>query len=150
MRDICVEVRRATAEDRSEWVRLRAALWDYAEPDQLEEELEEHLRNPSLGAFVIDRGNGKLGGFLETSIRPWAEGCTTANVGYIEGWFVDDDLRGQGWGRMLVEVAETWARERGCREMGSDSWIDNLDGRAAHVALGYEERMTAVHFRKLL
>ena len=55
-----------------------------------------------------------------------------------------------GWGRRLVEAAETWARERGCREMGSDSWIDNLDGRAAHVALGYEERMTAVHFRKML
>ena len=145
-----MKIRLATAEDRVEWLRLRHALWDDAELAQLEEELDEHLRNPSLGAFVLDRGDWKLGGFLETSIRPWAEGCTTSNVGYIEGWFVDADLRGHGWGRRLVEVAETWAREKGCREMGSDTWIENQNGRDAHKALGYEERMFAVHFRKLL
>lgn len=145
-----MRIRPATAEDRAEWVRLRHALWDDAELDQLEEEVDEHLSNPSLGAFVLDRGDGKLGGFLETSIRPWAEGCTTANVGYIEGWFVDADLRGEGWGRKLVEVAESWAREKGCREMGSDTWMENQSGRDAHKALGYEERMFAVHFRKLL
>lgn len=144
-------IRPAHASDKEEWLRLRHALWDDAEIDELREELEEHLKGRSeIVAFVLERPDGSLGGWLEASIRPWAEGCTTTNVGYIEGWYVDPDLRGEGWGRKLVEKAEAWAREKGCKEMGSDALIDNHESRAAHKALGYEERSYNVHFRKPL
>lgn len=144
-------IRHPTREDKAEWLRLRHALWDDADLEELEQELEEHLLgNMPIVAFVLERTDGKLGGFLEASIRPWAEGCTAPNVGYIEGWYVDPDLRGQGHGRRLVQVAEQWAIERGCTEMGSDAYIDNLDSRYAHRALGYEERSVNVHFRKIL
>ena len=144
-------IRHAEARDKTEWLRLRHALWDDADLNDLEQELEAHLEGKMpIIAFVLDRGDGRLGGFLEASIRPWAEGCTAPNVGYVEGWYVDPDLRGQGHGRVLVEAAEEWAREHGCTEMGSDAYLDNSDGRAAHRALGYEERSVNVHFRKLL
>jgi len=144
-------IRPATAADKPEWLRLRHALWDDADLDDLEQELEAHVKGEMpIIAFVLERADGKLGGFLEASIRPWAEGCTAPNVGYVEGWYIDPDLRGHGQGRRLVEAAETWAIEHGCTEMGSDSYLDNLDGRAAHRALGYEERSVNVHFRKLL
>ena len=143
-------IRQALLEDRDEWARLRHALWPEALLDQLAEELDAHFESDAIISFVVDRGGGLLGGFLEASIRPWAEGCTTPNVGYVEGWYVDPDLRGQGWGRRLVEAAEAWARCRGCREMGSDAYLGNEESRAAHTALGYEERVTCVHFRKAL
>ena len=148
--NIGVQIRPAESRDREEWLRLRAALWSDADIDELRQELQAHLDGKMpIVAFVLERPNGKLGGFLEASIRPWAEGCTAPNVGYIEGWF-DPDLRGQGWGRKLVNFAEDWARQQGCAEMGSDAYVDNLDSRAAHKALGYEERTVNVHFRKLL
>ena len=144
-------IREPTTTDKAEWHRLRHALWDDADPEELMQELETHLEGKMpIVCFVLDRENGKLGGFLEASIRPWAEGCTAPNVGYVEGWYVDPDLRGKGFGRRLVDTAEQWAIDQGCTEMGSDAFIDNLDSRAAHKALGYEERSFNVHFRKLL
>ena len=146
-----MQIRRAEPRDKSEWLRLRAALWTDADIKELEQELEEHLRGQMpIIAFVLDRENGKLGGFLEASIRPWAEGCTSPNVGYIEGWYVDEGVRGQGFGRLLVDAAEQWAIEQGCTEMGSDAFLENMESRAAHHALGYEERTVNVHFRKVI
>jgi aminoglycoside 6'-N-acetyltransferase I len=50
----------------------------------------------------------------------------------------------------LVDAAEQWARARGCREMASDSLVENRAGQAAHRAVGYEETERHVCFRKRL
>lgn len=62
----------------------------------------------------------------------------TSPVGYIEGWYVDADLRAQGLGRALVRAAEDWAIAKGCVEMGSDTWLDNEVSYGAHLAIGSE------------
>ena len=105
--------------------------------------------NPSP-SFVADRGDGTLGGFVEAGLRKYADGCDTSPVGYIEGWYVDADLREQGIGRALIQAAEAWAIDRGCTEMGSDTWIENVVSYRAHLALGYEEAERLIHFRKRL
>jgi aminoglycoside 6'-N-acetyltransferase I len=63
---------------------------------------------------------------------------------------VSDHLRGQKLGRELVQVAEGWAREKGCVEMASDTWLENETSIAAHLKLGYEEAERLVHFVKRL
>lgn len=144
-------VRVAVRKDREEWLRLRHSLWSDATLAELSAELDEHIKGDMpIIAFVLERPDGKLGGFLEASVRPWAEGCTAPNVGYIEGWYVDPDLRARGYGKQLVQAAEGWARARGCTEMGSDALVANLEGLKVHQALGYEERSINIHFRKLL
>lgn len=71
-------------------------------------------------------------------------------MAYLEGWYVAPDCRRQGVGTDLVQAAEAWARERGCRELGSDTHIENVVSRQAHRALGFEEGRPVVHFRKAL
>jgi aminoglycoside 6'-N-acetyltransferase I len=83
-------------------------------------------------------------------MRPYADGCSTRPVGYLEGWYVDSDVRRQGVGRALVAAAEAWARTQGCREMASDTHLDNMVSRHAHARLGYAEIEHLVHFRKSL
>jgi aminoglycoside 6'-N-acetyltransferase I len=63
---------------------------------------------------------------------------------------VDEPIRGQKIGRELVYNAEQWARERGCVEMASDTWLDNEASISAHLKLGYEEVERLVHFVKRL
>ena len=148
MKDI--NIRRVTHADKTEWLRMRKALW----PDQTAEEFavqsEEILKDPMQPVFVVERSNGKLGGFLEAGTRKYAEGCDTSPVGFIEGWFVDPDLRGQGVGKALVRVAENWARSQGLKEMASDTWLDNEVSIQAHLKMGYEETERLVHFAKKL
>ena len=118
---------------------MRHLLW----PHEIEiaESADEVYAGRSMvkGVFVADRGGGRLGGFIEIGERAYAEGCETSPVAFIEGWFVDEDLRRSGVGAKLVEAAEGWARSKGYREMGSDLLIDNDASLRAHLALGFHE-----------
>jgi aminoglycoside 6'-N-acetyltransferase I len=98
--------------------------------------------------FVWDRGDGSIGGFVSVSIRPWAEGCASEPVPYIEGWFVEDDLRRHGVGAQLLAAAEEWARAGGFTEIGSDAELDNEISVAAHLRLGYRTTTKLQFFQK--
>lgn len=143
-------IRRLSADDHSEWLRMRQALWPKDTTEELAAEAEEILNDSLQPVFVLVRPDGKLGGFLEAGIRKYAEGCETSPVGFIEGWYVDPDLRRQGWGGKLFAAAEEWARGQGLKEMGSDTWLDNEISIEAHKQLGYEETERLVHFLKRL
>jgi putative acetyltransferase len=154
-----VQVRPAYPQDQAEWVRMRTALWpDDGETEHAEEvaaffaadtfHWSEAIR--SWNVFVAERPAGGLCGFVEASIRPHVDGCSTRPVGYVEGWYVDPDVRRQGIGRMLVEAAECWATVQGCKEMASDAQLWNTVSHEAHKALGFEEVERLVHFRKAL
>jgi aminoglycoside 6'-N-acetyltransferase I len=145
-----VTIRRATPADKPEWVRMRQGVWPEAPLDYLNYDLDDILADARRAVFIAARAGGKVIGFVEASLREYGEGCETSPVGYIESWFVDEDLRGQGIGGMLVHTAENWARERGCTEMGSDTWLENQVSIEAHKKLGYEEAECLIHFVKKL
>ncbi|HET6383836.1 MAG TPA: aminoglycoside 6'-N-acetyltransferase [Armatimonadota bacterium] len=140
----------AAPQDRAEWLRMRTALWPECSPDMHTEEMEDYARGGDLAVFIAARPTVGLGGFLEVSLRASADGCESHPVGYIEGWYVDPDLRRQGIGSLLVAAAEEWAREKGCQEMASDCLLDNDVSLHAHQSLGYEEVERLIHFRKSL
>ncbi|MGB9890702.1 MAG: aminoglycoside 6'-N-acetyltransferase, partial [Anaerolineae bacterium] len=146
-----VTIRPLSPTETQQWLALRRKLWpDTPIPAHLAE-MEAMLADPEQNAvFVSADDEGRLNGFVEVSLRSHAEGCATRPVGYIEGWFVDESARGRGVGRALVEVAETWARTRGCRELASDADIHNEAGQQAHRALGFEEVGRSVHYRRAI
>ncbi|MGE5138140.1 MAG: GNAT family N-acetyltransferase, partial [Rudaea sp.] len=144
-----VIIRAAETDDDEEWLRLRSALWpDSSREDHLAEMDEIRVPASRQFAFVAARESGGLGGFVEVSIRPYADGCNTKPVGYLEGWYVDPDLRRKGVGAALVRAAEAWAGASGCVEMGSDCLLDNETGLSSHLAIGYEEVERAIHLRR--
>jgi aminoglycoside 6'-N-acetyltransferase I len=144
-------IRRANIEDVPDWLRMHFALWSEGSLEEHEAEIRAMLINDAKGiTFVCEREGGGLQGFVEVSIHACAEGCSTDQVGYIEGWYVDEDVRLQGIGRKLVEAAEGWAISQGCVEIESDVLLDNLISQNAHEQLGYEEVERIVCFRKPL
>ena len=143
-------IRRATYDDKSNWLRLRQRLWPDAPIEYLNFDLDQRLADPDYAVFVASRGEENLVAFIETGLRAHGEGCETSPVGYIEAWYVDEHLRGQNLGRDLVQMAEQWAREKGCTEMASDTWLENEPSIAAHLRLGYAEVERLVHFVKRL
>ena len=134
--------------DRVEWLRMRKALWEDCPDEQLVREMDEILASDTEEVFVAERPGGGLCGFLEAALRSRADGCDFTPVGYIEGWYVDEDVRRRDIGRALVEAAEAWARSRGCRQMASDAVLGNEVSLQAHGALGYEVIGRIVQFKK--
>ena len=143
-------IRRAADEDKPEWQRMRHGLWPDAPLEYLDLDLDDLLADEDTAVFLAFNENNQPVGFIEVSLRSFAEGCGTSPVGYIEAWFVGELVRGQGLGRNLVEIAERWAREKGCSEMASDTWLENEGSIAAHLRIGYHEADRLVHFVKQL
>jgi len=138
-------------EEYPAWLEMRQALWPDAELEELGAEQVEILAEPEQnGVFMAALPSGEPTGFIEVSLRHWAEGCSTHPVGYIEGWFVREAYRRNGIGGRLIAAAEDWAREQGCSEMGSDAEIWNEVSLQAHQALGYQEANRLVTFSKRL
>ncbi len=143
-------IRRATSEDKPEWLRMRQGLWPEAPVEYLSYDLDDKLANPDYAIFIAFNAEGKPVAFIETGLRDYAESCETSPIGYIEAWYVDQPVRGQKVGRELIHTAEQWAREKGMVEMASDTWLENEASIAAHLKLGYAEVERLVHFVKRL
>lgn len=129
---------------------MRIALWPDETSAGSDGEMRAWYERPDGRVFVALRPDGSLCGFVEVGTRAYAEGCETSPVGYIEGWYVDPDVRQQGCGRALLDAAEEWARAAGYREMGSDALLDNTLSHRAHRRCGYQEVERLVVFRKPL
>lgn len=145
-------IRVAEDDDRIQIANMRTLLW----PDA---SFDEHLRELEAGpagslpseTLVAADDHGTLVGFVDVGLRSHADGCDPARpVGFLEGWFVKEAFRQRGIGGALVRAAEDWAREHGCVEIASDTWIDHDESQRAHRALGFEEVDRCVHFRKRL
>jgi aminoglycoside 6'-N-acetyltransferase I len=150
-----MHVREIVEADRPAWVHMRDALWPGSLSDH-EEETRAHFErrgstSDGTGAivFVAEVGE-RVVGFLELDFRKYAPGCTSSPVPFIEGWYVEPDMRGRGIGRALVAAAEARARADGYDEIASDAEIDNTASHAAHAALGFEEIERIVCFRRSL
>ena len=136
--------------DLDEVVRLSMALFPHPDRAAHARDIQDFVRREDGAMFVIERPNGKLAGYVEAGTRPYADGCESSPVGYVEAWYVDEDVRRSGWGRSLLLAAEEWARSKGYHEMASDALLDNVASHKAHEHSGYVEVDRVVQFRKPL
>lgn len=144
-------IRPVTAQDGSEWLRMRHELWPES-PAEHQQSVERYFagdrREPAEVLLAIEKGVPV--GFAELSIRNIVDGCSTDRVAYLEGWYVVGEARRRGIGRLLIRAAEEWALAQGCTEFGSDSLLGNEISRAAHRNVGFAETGQVHTFRKNL
>jgi aminoglycoside 6'-N-acetyltransferase I len=146
-----LRIRAATRRDEAEWARMRQALWPDCKGRRAQLEMREQMSDPrKFGVWVLEREPGRLAGFVEVALRDGVDGAAREVTAYIEGWFVERDLRGAGWGRKLIAAAGRWARARGMVELASDAELWNRNAIKAHRAVGFRETFRAVLFLKKL
>lgn len=87
-----MQVRPFAGADRAELERLARSVFPGAD-DPL---------GRDVAWFVLDRGAGRLGGYVEVGARPYAEGCDSSPVAYVEAWYVEPELRRQGYSSTQV------------------------------------------------
>ena len=138
------------ASDIDALVDLALALW----PDHSREEMAEELA-PLLSAADAAvfgwREEGRWEAFAQCQLRhDYVEGCETSPVGYLEGIFVREPLRGKGVAKALLNRCQDWARSQGCTEFASDCELSNEESLRFHLAAGFQEAGRIICFVKQL
>jgi aminoglycoside 6'-N-acetyltransferase I len=106
-----MKIRKIVESDRSDWVRLRDALWPGSLSDHDLETRRYFESGLDLPVVFVADVDGRLVAFLELDYRKYAPGCASSPVPFIEGWYVEPAMRGRKIGRALVEAAEAHARK---------------------------------------
>lgn len=143
-------IREADENDIPLWSNFRTKLWPDTN-DQHWGEINDYFQGCSVDievAFIIETQSRQPVGFLELNIRNFAEGSRKSAVPYIEAWYIDEPYQGQGYGSLLMEKAESWAKEKGFDEIASDTELDNTKSIAMHKHLGFFETERVVCFLK--
>jgi aminoglycoside 6'-N-acetyltransferase I len=130
-------VRQMTAGDRTCWAELRGALWPEETREAHDRATDTMLAGDEAWDFIIEAASGAPAGFAEVAMRPYANGCDSRRVPFLEGIWIEPQLRRQGLGLRLIAHIEQFVIGRGFREIGSDTQIDNRMSQAAHHSWGF-------------
>ena len=141
------DIREMGAPDRETWAWLYDQIFPGMTLKGRFAEIDRVIATPDAAGFVAEEAGVAIG-FAEYACRPYANGCHSKPVPFLEAIWVADGARRQGVAKALIETIETRARSQGFRELGSDVSLDNLLGLDVHRSLGFEETERVVYFRK--
>lgn len=143
-----MNIRRAETNDLDAVTALALELWPDHEYDELWQDLAGIMADSEAAFFLLEE-NGEPMGFAQCQLRhDYVEGTDTSPVGYLEGIYVEQELRGKGGARALLKACERWAASWGCTEFASDCELDNTGSLAFHLNMGFEEASRNIHFAK--
>lgn len=110
--------------------------------------LRERLeRKGERREVFVAESDGKVLGWAAISVdETFVEGFAAD----LEGLVVDESVRGAGLGKLLLDAAENWARERGCGEMRVRSNVVRERAHAFYHRNGYATIKTQRNLRKRL
>jgi aminoglycoside 6'-N-acetyltransferase I len=149
-----VKIRPVGPHDAAAWAAMRARLWPDADAAEMQREADAFVgggRQAMLEAvYLAEDDSARTLGFIELSIRAFADGCESRPVPHVEGWYVEPAARRSGIARALLSAAEDWARALGFTELASDTEVENVASQHAHARCGFAETERLVKFRKRL
>lgn len=142
-----MRVRPMTSADAEEVAALCSQLGYPATPAEVAHRLGLLDGREDSAAFVAEGSDESIAGWIQVAGRVLLEAAPYAEIG---GLIVDERLRGQGIGRMLLDAAEAWALRRGYDELRLRSNVAREEAHAFYARLGYEPIATSHLFRKPL
>lgn len=142
-----VQIRQAKKDDLEVWLEMRCQLWPSNTKESHQNEMLESISDKNFVAFLAE-DDGKPVGFLEAFVRPFANGCESRPVPFLEGIWVTPSYRKQGISKLMLSKFEEWVANAGFSEIGSDVEISNESSISAHQAWGFQETERVVYFKK--
>lgn len=141
-------INKATKEDAVTLAKLAIQMWEDNVLEELEEEFAKLVSSEEAACFLKYVGEEAVG-FAQCQLRhDYVEGTETSPVGYLEGIFVREEFRHEGFAKELLQECEKWAKQCCCTEFASDCELDNADSFKFHMAMGFEEANRVICFKK--
>lgn len=143
--EISPEIREARTQDFARIAQLAAQLSYPSSPEDVARRLDGMRQSDEHAVFVAVQKGDEIAGWLGVFIYRSVEADARAE---ISGLVVDEEVRSRGIGRRLLERAEVWAREAGCRSIGLRSNVIRDQAHEFYLRHGYCHIKTQKSFRK--
>jgi len=142
-----IAIRAAEAKDYPQIAQLAGQLGYSSTAEEIARRLAAMEKSLEQGVFVADSGDGRIAGWIGIFVQHTVESDACVEV---SGLVVDEHCRSRGVGLRLLERAEQWAREKGCRAVRLRSNVIRGRAHAFYERHGYEHVKTQKAFRKNL
>lgn len=143
-------IKKAEMTNLSELAHLAIQMWRDSTVLDLEKEFEQVINSDNAVVFIKFIDKNPIG-FAQCQLRTdYVEGTESSPVGYLEGIFVLEEYRHNGYAKELLNTCENWAKEKNCREFASDCELDNIDSYKFHIAVGFAEANRIICLKKTL
>lgn len=143
-----IEYRKATNADSEAIALLAVQMWTSHTVEDLSKNFSSLMESDNSALYLLII-NGTIEGFAQCGLRhDYVEGTNSSPVGYLEGIFVQEEYRKQGYAKQLLNYCEKCAKEKGCSEFASDCELNNEISRQFHENLGFYEANRILCFTK--
>jgi GNAT superfamily N-acetyltransferase len=119
--------------------------YDMAQPE-LARRLTAVLAQADHNVWVYDDG-GEVVGLLHAFYRPALDKPPEV---IVQALVTEASQRSKGVGEALMQVAEDWARKKGCASVALYSRVDRERAHRFYERLGYEQKAASAQLRKEL
>ena len=140
-----MNIRAAQMEDAGRLAELSGQLGYPCSAGDMRRRLRHLLADPEHAVWVAENESGTIAGWIHVFVKESLESDREIEIG---GLVIDEDFRGQGAGKVLVERAEGWAKAQGLKSVCVRSNILRKDAHAFYQKLGYKIIKTQSAFRK--
>jgi GNAT superfamily N-acetyltransferase len=136
-------LRPARPGDAGRLAELCGQLGYPSSPQSLRRRLSGILPDEDQAVYVAQGPDGDVVGWVHVALRPLLLAGPQAE---IRGLVVDQAHRRRGLGRLLMERAERWARDRGCLAVHLRSNVDREETPFFYEGIGYTQAETSRTF----
>ncbi len=140
-----IHIREVSEADSSAVARLITQLGYPSSENEIAQRLTVLSRLPEHVTFVAEVNGqivGLVGAYLDYALE------INGSCGRLMGLVVDEQYRGRGIGKQMMDWIEAWLRERGAARLTLTSGKQRTDAHRFYRHLGYEE--TGLRFAKRL
>ncbi len=146
-RMLSVTIRAARTDDTEAISALCTQLGYPSSPEQVQERLGTILADADHIVLVAQRATGQVIGWVQIHVRKL---IVVDRHAEIVGLVVARTHRGWNVGRRLLEAAEAWALDQGCRAVHLRSNVQRTEAHRFYEKLGYHLTKTQRAYIKTL
>jgi len=106
--------------------------------------IKSRMRQEQSTIFVAERSDGILGGFVQ--LYPSFCSVSAIPILILYDLFVDEEERGKGTGRNLMNKSTEYAKLNGFKRLELSTAKDNIIGQSLYESLGYELDEEFLHY----
>ena len=141
-----ITLRPATAADAAAISELSEQL-GYPLSQEIVRDRMAHLATLREHVIIVAELESRVCGWVHAHVH---RSLVIGERGEIYGLVVSRDVRRRGIGRLLMEEAERWLRDRGLELIVLRSNVQRSESHAFYPAIGYEHFRTQAVYRKPL